>query len=608
MFDIQSEIMAKTDSQILELDGKTFYYSFLAGAQSLIRHQDELNKINVFPVPDADTGTNLSSTIRSIIENVKPTKSFKQTVDAIAEAALVGARGNSGVIFAQFFYGLSSESGASGKVDMHKFAETVKKSVSHVYGAISNPVEGTMLTVMREWAEFVYENKSRTNDFISMFHDAFDAAKVSLLSTKEKLKALAKANVVDAGAKGFVVFLEGIIEFLKTRNLRTIYSDKIRISTFENAAVVTHDDFNFRYCTEAIIRGENIDGTKLRDILNGYGDSVVVAGSGSVNRIHVHTDDPSGLFYDLRKFGTLSYQKADDMQKQYEIAHKRKFPIAVVTDSTCDLPQELLDKYQVHMVHLNMSFGDNQYLDKLTVQPSQFYDLTDEYPGFPKTSQPNERTFINLFSHLASHYESIIAVHLTGKFSGTWRNSQAAAKKVSEETGKKISVIDSKNLSGGLGLIVARVMRAVEAGKSHDAIVRATENWIANTRIFVSVKDFKYMVRGGRVSPMKGKIAHLLNIKPIISMDESGSSVLLDKAFSQQGNINRVLKHIRKINDAHPMKNFILLHARNQDAAVQIGEKIQKITGINPMASVDISPVVGLSAGRGAVAVAFDYD
>ena len=600
--------MAATETQILELDGRTFYYSFLAGAQSLIRHQDELNKINVFPVPDADTGTNLSSTIRSIIENVKPTKSFKQTVDAIAEAALVGARGNSGVIFAQFFYGLSSESGTSGKVDMHRFAETVKKSVSHVYEAISNPVEGTMLTVIREWAEFVYENKNRTNDFIRMFHEAFDAASISLLSTKEKLKALAKANVVDAGAKGFVVFLEGIIDFLKNRNLRKIYSEQIRISTFENAAVITHDDFNYRYCTEAIIRGEHINGSKLREILNGYGDSVVVAGSGSMNRIHVHTDDPSGLFYDLRKFGTLSYQKADDMQKQYEIAHKRKFPIAVVTDSTCDLPQEFLDKYQVHMAHLNLSFGESHYLDKLTVQPSQFYDLTDEYPNFPKTSQPNEHTFINLYSHLASHYNSVIAIHLTGKFSGTLRNSQSAAEKVAQETGKKISVIDSKNLSGGLGLIVARAARAVEAGESHDAIVRATKKWIANTRIFVSVKDFKYMVRGGRVSPMKGKIAHLMNIKPIISMDASGSSVLLDKAFSQQGNINRVLKHIRKINDVQPVKNFILLHARNEEAAGQVGKKLHEITGVKPMASVDISPVVGLNAGRGAVAVALDYD
>ena len=600
--------MAATETQILELDGRTFYYSFLAGAQSLIRHQDELNKINVFPVPDADTGTNLSSTIRSIIENVKPEKSFKQTVDAIADAALVGARGNSGVIFAQFFYGLSSESGTSGKVDMHNFAETVKKSVSHVYDAISNPVEGTMLTVMREWAEFVYENKNRTSDFIRMFHEAFDVASVSLQSTKEKLKALAKANVVDAGAKGFVVFLEGIIDFLKNRNLRKIYREQARTAAFETMAFVTHDDFNYRYCTEAIIRGENINGSKLREILNRYGDSVVVAGSESVNRIHVHTDDPSGLFYDLRKFGTLSYQKADDMQKQYEIAHKRKFPIAVVTDSTCDLPQAFLDKYQVHMAHLNLSFGDNQYLDKLTVQPSQFYDLTDEYPGFPTTSQPNERNFINLYSHLASHYESVIAVHLTGKFSGTLRNSQSAAEKVQQETGKKISVLDSKNLSGGLGLIVARAARAVEAGMNHDAIVEGAEKWIANTRIFVSVKDFKYMVRGGRVSPMKGRIAHLMNIKPIISMDESGSSVLLDKAFSQQGNIKRVLKHIRKIHDARPVKNFILLHARNLETAGQIGEQIHEITGVKPMASVDISPVVGLNAGRGAVAVAIDYD
>ncbi len=600
--------MAGTKNEILELDGRTLYYSFLAGAQSLIRHQNELNKINVFPVADADTGTNLSSTIRSIMENVKPEKSFKQTIDSIAEAALVGARGNSGVIFAQFFNGLSSESGSAGKVDMHKFAETVKNSVSHVYSAISDPVEGTMLTVMREWAEFVYENKNKTNDFISMFHESFDVAKISLQSTKEKLKALAKANVVDAGAKGFVVFLEGIIDFVKTRNLRKIFQDQVQVADFKQTELVSHDDFNFRYCTEAIIRGENLDGIKIRNILNAAGDSVVMAGSDKTKRIHVHTDDPAALFFELRNQGTLSYQKADDMKKQFDVAHKRKHSIALVTDSTCDLPQEFLDSHQIHMVPINLNFGENQYLDKLTIRPSQFYDLTDEVDVFPKTSQPNEQTFVNLYAHLLSHYDSVIAVHLTGRFSGTLRNSQTAAEKMMKEFGKKITVIDSKNLSGALGLIVTRVAHAIEAGIYHDEIVKATENWLGNTKIFVSVKNFKYMVRGGRVSPMKGKIAHLLNIKPIISMDEKGNSVLLDKAFSQKGNIKKVMKHIRKIHDKSPLKNFILLHAQNPETAGWIGEQVQQLTGLKPLGSVDISPVVGLSAGRGAVAVAFDHD
>jgi uncharacterized protein len=598
--------MDKTKSQILELDGRTLYYSFLAGAQSLMEHQKELNKINVFPVPDADTGTNLSSTIRSIIENVKPEKSFKKTIDSIADAALIGARGNSGVIFAQFFYGLSAETQKLGKVDMQQFAQTVKKSITYIYEAISNPVEGTMLTVMREWADFVHQNRN-THDFTDMFQNSYLVAKKSLLSTKERLKVLAKANVVDAGAKGFVVFLEGIIELLKNRNLRKVFDVRHQVVEFDESVLVTHDEFVYRYCTEAVIRGHDIDQLALRKLLSRFGDSVVVAGAGSVNRIHVHTDDPAELFHQLKDFGTMSYQKADDMKKQFEIAHNRKFPIALVTDSTCDLPQEFLDKYQIHMVNLNLNFGENHYLDKLTISPAQFYDLTDDFPEFPTTSQPNERTFINLYSHLSSQYESIIAVHLTGRFSGTLRNSQTAAEKVYKEFGKRISVIDSKSLSGALGLVVARIAKAIEENKAHEEIVQQAEKWIGNTRIFVSVKDFKYMVRGGRVSPLKGKIARLLNIKPVISMDKNGNSLLLDKAFSQKGNIKKVMKHVRQIFDKQGIHNYILLHARNENTALWIGEQMQNLTGKPPLGMIDISPVIGLSAGRGAVAVAFDF-
>ena len=109
--------------------------------------------------------------------------------------------------------------------------------------------------------------------------------------------------------------------------------------------------------------------------------------------------------------------------RQSETVYRRKWKIALVTDSTCDLPREMIDHYQIHMVPINISFGENHYLDKITIQPEQFYSLLDESPDFPKTAQVNEQTFVNLYSQLATHYDSIIAVHLTSRFSGTYFNS-----------------------------------------------------------------------------------------------------------------------------------------------------------------------------------------
>jgi hypothetical protein len=600
--------MKVLSSEILQLDGRIFYYSFLAGAHSLIEHQKEINKINVFPVADADTGSNLVSTIRSIIDNVKPERSFKNTIDRMAEAALIGARGNSGIIFAQFFYGLSAESKKSASIDLSNFAETVKSSITHLYAAVSNPIEGTMLTVIREWAEFVHKNQRKTSDFSLMFYDAFQEAKRSLAETKVRLKVLSKANVVDAGAKGFVVFLEGIIQLLQNRNLRSLYGHHSKVAEFEHTDLVSHDDFAFRYCTEAIIKAKSVDSDNLKHLLARHGDSVVVAGAATMNRIHVHTDRPAELFDELRALGTLSYQKADDMKMQFEIAHRRKHPIALVTDSTCDLPQDFLDEHQIHVVSLNLNFGENHYLDKLTIQPAQFYDYTDQFPDFPKTSQPNEQAFINLYAQLLSHYDSVIAVHLTGKFSGTLNASRKAALKISQEFGKVISVFDSRTLSGALGLLVARIAKDIAARKSHDTIVQNTEDWIDKTRIFVAVKDFRYMVRGGRVSPLKGKIAKLMHLKPIVSMDKEGNALLLDKTFSQKGNIKRVMKHVRDIYNTRGINNYILLHARNPEGAEDMGRQMEALTQKSAMAVLDISPVIGLSAGRGAVAVALDFE
>ena len=216
---------------LYQIDGRYLYYTFIAGAQRILQNQIEINKINVFPVNDKDTGTNLASTVRSIMENIQPDRSFTVTAEVIAEAALVGARGNSGVIFAQFFYGLSLETDDKHVLTFDEFAETVKKSVRYIYQAVANPVEGTMLTVMSDWADFLYSRKGIVTDFKQVFLESLVILKKSLLETKEKLKILKQLNLVDAGAKGFVVFIEGIIDLIRSRDIRNLIIEAPQIVT-----------------------------------------------------------------------------------------------------------------------------------------------------------------------------------------------------------------------------------------------------------------------------------------------------------------------------------------------------------------------------------------
>ena len=600
--------MTPVSTPMERMDGRNLYYTFIAGAKKVIENQVELNRINVFPVNDGDTGTNLASTIRSVIESLHPDRSYKITADRIAEATLINARGNSGIIFAQFFYGLSTETGDLKSVTLKEFAESIQKSVKYVYEAVANPVEGTMLTVIKEWADYIYHTWHRFSDFNHLLISSYEILKRSLRETKFKLEILARNNVVDAGAKGFVLFVEGIIEFIRSRNVKELILSKSETASFPKIEEVVAEKVTYRYCTEAIIKDSVLDNNSLKTIVKKYGDSVVIAGSQKLRRLHVHTNTPARLFDELRNNGTLTFQKADDMIRQSQAVYQRKWKIALVTDSACDLSQELIDHYQVNMLPINISFGENNYLDKITIQPEQFYKLLDESPVYPKSSQVNESAFMNLYSHLASHYDSIIAIHLSDKLSGTFNSSQKAAKAISSEFNKPVTVLNSRNLSGSLGLIILRAAQAIEAGLPHDQIVSMTEKWISKARIFVSVRTLKYMVKGGRVSSARGLIARILNINPIVTLDETGKAIVFDKAFSQKSNMEKVITHIKSDSPERNIWNYIVLHANNEEAASWYSEKMENLTGKKPVSVVNISPVIGANAGVGAASVALLYE
>ncbi|MCX6225907.1 MAG: DegV family EDD domain-containing protein [Bacteroidia bacterium] len=591
-----------------EIDGHRLYYSFVAGAKKILENQNYLNKINVFPVNDGDTGSNMAMTIRSVIESIHPDRSFTITANRIAETALMNARGNSGIIFAQFLYGMSKEAGNRISLTIPQFALSIRNSVPYMYEAVAHPVEGTMLTVIKEWSEFIYDQRDIITDVNQLFIRSKEVIHKSLSETKQKLMVLAKANVVDAGANAFVFFIEGIIDLIYSNSIRKLLRSKTESLILPSGNEHVSEEIKFRYCTEGILRNLTIDQKSLSLILQQNGDSVVIGGNEKTKHIHVHTSNPADLFHQLKDISLITFQKADDMFRQSEVIFNRKWKIALVTDSTCDLPQELIDYYQINMLPLNINFGESHYLDKITIQPEQFYTLLNNHSEFPKTSQINEKAFSHLYSQLLAHYDSIIAIHLTDKFSGTYFSSHKAAQAAGKEFNKPVTVLNSKNLSGSLGLISLRAAQAIEAGLSHDEIVLKAEKWIQDTRIFVSVKTLKYMVRGGRVSFMKGFIANLLNVNPIVSMDENGNSFVFGQTFSQKTNMEKVMEHLHLICKNREIWNYIVLHAQNTDAAEWYTRKMKDFTGRMPVAVVNISPVIGANAGIGTASVALMFN
>jgi DegV family protein with EDD domain len=590
--------------KIKYLDGHRLYNAVLVGGNSVIKDQKYLNKINVFPVPDSDTGTNLSSTMRSIAEGAVSSRSFNTTLSSIADAALSGARGNSGLIFAQFLYGVNEEIKNGNKISTRAFGEAVKKAVQYAYRSIVSPVEGTMLTVMKDWAEAVYRQRTKKADFAELLSYSLQIAKTSLRETPKKLAVLAKAGVVDAGAKGFVDFLEGITNFIKKGRLKSVSKPEVLWEDSEFSVHADRESIEHRYCTEALLTGKNMDLERLREEIRPYGSSAIVAGSQEKSRIHIHTDNPADLFFRLKDYGSITQLKADDMKKQYEVSHKRKSKIGLVTDSSCDLPQDIIDEHQIQVIPFYLSFGDTLFLDKVTITPENFYTLLRTHREHPKSSQPSPKSVQNLFSFLASHYESLIVVHISEKLSGAFRLSKEASSVIKN---KKISLINSRHLSASLGLIVLRIAETIGDGIKHEELVNLAEEWISKTKIFVDIQTLKYMVRGGRVSPLKGLLAKILNLKPIISLDSEGKATAFGKSFSRKANMKKIIQIVKNLSSKGEIWNYALVHAQSLDRARMYASKLEEALHKKPAYIIDISPVIGVHNGIGAVGISLMF-
>ncbi len=586
------------------LNSENLYYSFLSGAQEVIRNKRILNEINVFPVSDGDTGSNLASTMISIIEEARIYTTVKETMNSIADAALNGARGNSGIIIAQYINGIFMSIQNDDNLSMSTFADMVKNAVPHAYHAITNPVEGTIITVIKDWADSIDRYKNQSEDFHSLLSTSMEDAEKSLSETTMKLKVLEDSNVVDSGAKGFVYFIQGFTNFLKTGSFltdRALNQEEISFSEYpDHNQGVIHE----RYCTEALISGNNLDLEEIKHELSSLGDSLVVAGNHGKVKIHIHTNFPEQIFQTLKVKGTIIQQKADDMIRQNESAYEKKYKIALVTDSIADLPKEVMDKYQIHMMPLNLAFEDTLYLDKVTMTPEVFYPLLENAIEYPKSAQPSPREVEKFLGTILTHYDEVVVITVSGEQSGTNSLFNKTAEKLARE-GKKIAVINSKNNSLAEGLLVLKAAELIEQGKNFTEVVETIETLRQNTEILVSVNTLKYMVRSGRVSKVTGFAGSLVNLKPVITNDPNGKGTIATMAFSEKSNTQKILHMMKKDHKERTITRFSIGHANDPIRAEEVSKLCENLLGFEPDYTMNISTIVGMSAGVGAVAVAY---
>jgi DAK2 domain fusion protein YloV len=308
------------------ISGKDLREMFEAATGWLEKSSADIDALNVFPVPDGDTGTNMLLTMRSSIEESyqAAANSASGVAQAMARGALVGARGNSGVILSQIWNGMAQGLDEKEKITGADLVAALLKASKMAYKGLSNPVEGTILTVIREAAAEAEKHAGEvSDDLLSVMEATVDAARESVANTPTLLPVLKDAGVVDAGGQGLYTILEGALHYLKgeTEQLKLrrpwMVASSIPLTTRVPQMVGAMDEVPYGYCTNFVIKGSELDPDKLRKRLEKRGQSVIVIGDDSAVRVHIHTLDPGEIMHYVNPLGTLHQINIRNMDEQY---------------------------------------------------------------------------------------------------------------------------------------------------------------------------------------------------------------------------------------------------------------------------------------------------
>jgi DegV family protein with EDD domain len=606
--------LAQRTETIHYVDGIRLNRALRAGIRRVISKQEYLNKINVFPVPDGDTGTNMAFTLNAIRQLLVRSIDHHvgNALTSIADAAIDGARGNSGAILAQFFQGLSDSGAELEKLTPQSFSTAVQTGAEYARTAMSEPQEGTILTVIADFAHSLveYVTDTKTDNFVSLLEHGMVSARKSLAETPEKLEILKKSGVVDAGAQGFVELLEGVTHFISHGSFKDL-SQPLEVGFEDSDANIDmhdHGDLEFRYCTECLINIRNaedrIDHKALRELLNELGNSVVVAGSTRKTKVHLHVNEPDKVFEIAGKFGEVSGQKADDMQQQTHMAHEMDQQVVIVTDSAADIPEDLMEELNIYMVPVRINFGNKSYLDKVSLSPEEFYAELVRNPEHPKTSQPSPGDFRRQFEFLASHFSTVIYLGVSSKVSGTFQSAQVASERVMSDS--MVHTIDSCNLANGQGLIVIEAARLAKAGANAEEVLDAIEKFKQGTKVFAYLGDIAYTVKGGRVSKSKKLLVDLIRMNPILTAAEDGSLNTGGFFFGKSNRVKTFARFVVKKMDQKKKYRMLVSHANSPEEGQQLLNLFKaKVKHLERIEITDTGTAVGTHGGPGTVVAAF---
>jgi len=574
-----------------------------AGIRHLFQRREYIDRINVFPVPDGDTGTNMAFTFKIIHEAIRDAENLtmKQLMEQVASASLDGSRGNSGAIMAQYFHGFSESLGDGNRMTATELAAASCAGAKLAWTAMSEPVDGTLPTVLEDFS-IGLEQKAQagTDDIHTLFEYALQCARKSLAGTPDLLPVLKQAGVVDAGGQGFVDLMEGIWTYIKTGETDALEFDLDEPLPVSNASMEM-DVGTHRFCTECVIQGYELDRGAIMSQLEQLDcSSLVVAGGRERVRVHIHVNNPGEAYLACEQFGEIRQQKADDMQRQHHLMNQVG-SVAVVTDTGADIPLEEQERLAIHMVSARLNFGTREYIDHVSLQPADLYRMLKESKEIPKTSQPPVHDFSRQYALLSSHGYDVISVGLSEALSGTTQAARTAA----ERFGDRVRVFDSKSASSGEAVLAVIAAEAAQQGMSLEEIEALLQEYEPQTRAYAIPDDLTYVVRGGRLPAWVKRLTDFLHVSPLLTA-KNGRFKLAGFTPGIGARPSALGKAALRKMHKDTTYRVLIAHGANPDGARELRRYIlSRHTRVHSCHITEAGPALGVHLGPGGLVVGF---
>jgi DegV family protein with EDD domain len=578
---------------------------FLKSFERIEAEKEEINKINVFPVPDQDTGTNLAKTLEGIKKAIegKNFQSKKELADAILEGALNSAQGNVGVIFTGFLVGFFSNLNENDVFNAKNLAILFEKGKERAFRSILNPKEGTILDVISAFSQSFFELAQKKDEIEEIFEISLEKAKSALIETREKMEILKKANVVDAGGLGFLMVLESFFEVLKgeKRKIEKMPSGEIK----RMVQIMRH-----RFEIVALIENPKVKEEEVKEKLKDLGDSLDLILVQNKLKLHIHTDWPEEVKKIIRNFGEIKELREEDMAK--EIAKEpsvKKVSIGIVTENVASISPKILERYQIEIAEAKFDWPELEKIegDNIYQKIKKAYEMGIETR--PRTSQATPKDYLEAFKKQLERFDKVLCLTLSSKLSGCYNSAIQAKEMLPEGKKERVFVFDTLNAAAGQALFVLRAIELIQEQREVEEIVEELEKLILKTQTYIIFADPKGAEFIGRITKSQAnwiRRMKKLGFHPIMKIKDgilTKGGIVFAKD-EPEALFKKIKKESEKERKSGKKIRVIINHADNLEGAKKLKDLLKEI-GAEVSFISEGSPIVCAVTGPGTLVCAF---